>query len=77
MEERSEVAIHEDCFSASVGLLYFTCDGLTSNTLQLIVFPSFVKSVSCAKPALDIIKERNKSPILYFVINCALNKGMY
>jgi hypothetical protein len=25
----------------------------------------------------NIIKERNKSTILYFVINCALNKGMY
>ena len=25
----------------------------------------------------NIIEERNKSTILYFVINCALNKGMY
>jgi|RhiMethySRZTD1v2_1073278.scaffolds.fasta_scaffold743555_2 hypothetical protein len=25
----------------------------------------------------NIIKERNKSTILYLVINCALNKGMY
>ena len=25
----------------------------------------------------NIIKERNKFTILYFVINCALNKGMY
>ena len=25
----------------------------------------------------NIIEERNKSTILYFVFNCALNKGMY
>ena len=25
----------------------------------------------------NIIKETDKSTILYFVINCALNKGMY
>ena len=25
----------------------------------------------------NIIKERDKSIILYFIINCALNKGMY
>jgi hypothetical protein len=25
----------------------------------------------------NIIKEKNKSVLLYFVINCALNKGMY